>query len=315
MPFLTPHRRSRNSGLALASAILCGVTLASSAVRAEDRPGLVSLELPVGTRATGMGSAFVSVADDPTAMFWNPAGLARLGVKEKHFDILFQHNEWLVDSRQEFVAGATRIGRHAFGGSFSGFYISDLEGRDESGLPTVNFGAYDAVTTGSYAFKINEAAAVGGSLKYIVTNIDDITHFAFAADLGAQVEVAPEVFVGGAVTNLGPGVTYIMRQDDLPTAVQLGGSYVLPYDLAHGSLLVALDYRKARGDDSHVLFGAEYNHAQVVQFQVGYGTGYDNQGINFGVGAHISNWRLGYAIVPFDSDLDSTHRFSIGFQL
>jgi hypothetical protein len=315
MPFPTPHRCSRNSGLALASAILCGVTLAASAARAEERPGLVSLELPVGTRATGMGSAFVSVADDPTAMFWNPAGLARLGVKEKHFDILFQHNEWLDDFRQEFVAGATRIGRHAFGGSFSGFYISDLEGRDESGLPTVNFGAYDAVTTGSYAFKINEAAAVGGSLKYIVTNIDDITHFAFAADLGAQVEVAPEVHVGGAVTNLGSGVTYITHEDDLPTAVQLGGSYVLPYDLAHGSLLVALDYRKARGDDSHVLFGAEYDHAQVVQLQVGYGTGYDNQGINFGVGAHISNWRLGYAIVPFESDLNSTHRFSIGFQL
>jgi hypothetical protein len=30
----------------------------------------------VGTRALGMGGAFVGVADDPTAVFWNPAGLA-----------------------------------------------------------------------------------------------------------------------------------------------------------------------------------------------------------------------------------------------
>jgi hypothetical protein len=315
MPFPTPHRRSRKSGLTLASAILCGVTLAASAARAEDRPGLVSLELPVGTRAAGMGGAFVSVADDPTAMFWNPAGLARLGVAQKHFEILFQHNEWLDDFRQEFVAGATRIGHHAFGGSFSGFYISDLEGRDESGQPTVNFGAYDAVTTGSYAYEFSEAASVGGSLKYIVTNIDDITHFAFAADLGAQVEVTPGLRVGGAVTNMGPGVTFIAVKSDLPTAMQLGGSYVVPYAFANGLILVAVDYRKARGDDSHVLFGAEYDHAQVVQLQVGYGTGYDNQGINFGVGAHISNWRLGYAIAPFESNLDSTHRFSIGFRL
>ncbi|HWN80455.1 MAG TPA: PorV/PorQ family protein, partial [Candidatus Udaeobacter sp.] len=259
MPFPTPRRRFPRVRWGLASALL----LAAAPLRAEDNAGLVSLELPVGTRASGMGTAFVSVADDPTAMFWNPAGLARLSVPEKHWDILFQHNEWLDDFRQEYVAGATRIGRHAFGGSFSGFYINDLDGRDENGLPTVNFGAYDAVTTGSYAFKINEQAAVGGSLKYIVTNIDDITHFAFAGDLGAQVEVAPKVHVGGAVTNLGSGVTFVTEQDDLPTAVQLGGSYVLPYDLANGSILVALDYRKARGDDSHVLFGAEYDHAGI----------------------------------------------------
>ncbi len=30
----------------------------------------------VGTRAQGMGGAFVAVADDATATWWNPAGLA-----------------------------------------------------------------------------------------------------------------------------------------------------------------------------------------------------------------------------------------------
>ena len=30
----------------------------------------------VGSRALGMGGAFVAVADDPSAVFWNPAGLA-----------------------------------------------------------------------------------------------------------------------------------------------------------------------------------------------------------------------------------------------
>jgi hypothetical protein len=32
------------------------------------------LEIPVGARAMGMGSAFSSIADDGTAFFWNPAG-------------------------------------------------------------------------------------------------------------------------------------------------------------------------------------------------------------------------------------------------
>jgi hypothetical protein len=33
-------------------------------------------EAPAGVRATGMGGAFVAVADDASAVFWNPAGLA-----------------------------------------------------------------------------------------------------------------------------------------------------------------------------------------------------------------------------------------------
>jgi hypothetical protein len=31
---------------------------------------------PIGVRAAGMGGAFTAVADDGTAPFWNPAGLA-----------------------------------------------------------------------------------------------------------------------------------------------------------------------------------------------------------------------------------------------
>ena len=32
----------------------------------------------VGARALAMGSAFVSISDDPSAMYWNPAGLAKI---------------------------------------------------------------------------------------------------------------------------------------------------------------------------------------------------------------------------------------------
>jgi hypothetical protein len=296
-------------GFALALGLSSGESIAEPV-------GLLSLELPVGPRATGMGSAFVSVANDPTAMYWNPAGLTRLGAPEKHFDILFQHNEWLSDMRQEYIAAGTRFGgKHAVGGSFSGFYMGDLEGRDENGRPTVDFGVYDVVVTGSYAYQVHPSASLGGSLKYIVANIDDLTHFAFAGDLGTQIEVAPDLRVGAAVTNLGEGLTFIEDQNDLPTAFQVGGSYLLPYDLANGSLLVALDVRKMRDDDAHVLFGTEYDHAGVAQVQLGYRTGWDNDGINFGLGAAIGTWRLGYAVVPFDSDLGSTHRFSVGFRL
>ena len=34
------------------------------------------LSIPVGARALGMGGAFVAVANDVSAMYWNPAGIA-----------------------------------------------------------------------------------------------------------------------------------------------------------------------------------------------------------------------------------------------
>jgi len=47
------------------------------------------LKVPVGARAIGMGGAFVGVADDATAPWWNPAGIVYLPYRE----VLPQHSE------------------------------------------------------------------------------------------------------------------------------------------------------------------------------------------------------------------------------
>jgi hypothetical protein len=39
-------------------------------------PAAAQSDAPVGVRAAGMGGAFTAVADDASAVFWNPAGLA-----------------------------------------------------------------------------------------------------------------------------------------------------------------------------------------------------------------------------------------------
>ena len=36
------------------------------------------LGIDMGARGTAMGSAYVSVANDVSAMYWNPAGIARI---------------------------------------------------------------------------------------------------------------------------------------------------------------------------------------------------------------------------------------------
>lgn len=64
-------------------------------------PAAPSQQVPVGARAIAMGGAFSSIADDATALFWNPAGIARIG----HQEIAGAHAN-LFDSgiRDDFAA-------------------------------------------------------------------------------------------------------------------------------------------------------------------------------------------------------------------
>ncbi|MFH1010017.1 MAG: UPF0164 family protein, partial [bacterium] len=72
------------------------------------------LGIAVGARALGMGGAFVSVADDATALYWNPAGIARLS----SYEVILVHTDWISDLSYDFVGvvfplrGAGALGIH-----------------------------------------------------------------------------------------------------------------------------------------------------------------------------------------------------------
>ena len=57
------------------------------------------LKIGVGARAMGMGGAFGGVADDITALYWNPAGIASL----KGVNLGFEYNSWFGDMKHSFV--------------------------------------------------------------------------------------------------------------------------------------------------------------------------------------------------------------------
>jgi long-subunit fatty acid transport protein len=67
----------------------------------------------VGVRAMGMGGAFTGVADDFTAVFWNPAGLAQI----RHYEVYmgFQSNSFQNDSRQAGNPTSTEVNNTRFG--------------------------------------------------------------------------------------------------------------------------------------------------------------------------------------------------------
>ena len=122
-----PFRPGRSRAVPLAT--LLGVVLAVLAPPAraqftlgEQRAGSASatfLKIGIGARATGLGESFVAVANDPSAIYWNPAGLASLQRQE----ISLSHLEWPAEIRFEHVSYVLPVRR--LGGSL-GFQLGVL---------------------------------------------------------------------------------------------------------------------------------------------------------------------------------------------
>jgi hypothetical protein len=60
--------------------------------------GVAEAQAPLGTRAAGMAGAFVGVADDASAVYWNPAGLATGAIVS--FLVTFSEEKFALDDPQ-----------------------------------------------------------------------------------------------------------------------------------------------------------------------------------------------------------------------
>src|SRR5262245_40135806 len=77
----------------------------------------------VGTRAQGMAGAFVAVADDATAIWWNPAGLA----SGAYFNVIFERGRAYEPDDPDDLLGiepARRLGTTGFAAAFPALGIS-----------------------------------------------------------------------------------------------------------------------------------------------------------------------------------------------
>ncbi len=103
---------------------------------------VLSLLISPGARAAGMGEAFVAVADDATATYWNPAGLAF----QTGHEITLMHSNWLPslvsDMFYDFLAYRQNVDAigGVVGGSITYFNMGEQTQTDETGPPTIRVG-------------------------------------------------------------------------------------------------------------------------------------------------------------------------------
>jgi hypothetical protein len=303
MPFQSSRLR-----LSLLSFGLTAVVLSLASQLCFAQTGFRFLELGVGSRAVAMGEAYTSLAADPSAVYWNPAGLARMDGVQVHLT----HAEWLLDVRHEYAGAAMRFGRHAVGGSVSGLFTGDIDRRDDKGRQIGTYGYYDMAAAVSYGYEARPDLWLGGTVKYLREGIDHYSGNGFAADLGAQWALPwTGVMAGAALRHLGPGITVNAEESKLPTTFQGGVSVRRPLGAGGKAVVISVEARKSRDEVANILYGAEYQFPSIASLQFGYQSGMDNNDISVGARVARGMYAFSYAYVPYTNDWDDTHRLSL----
>ncbi|HSQ60718.1 MAG TPA: PorV/PorQ family protein [Acidobacteriota bacterium] len=305
-----PRRLAAWSFAALSVASLL---VAGGARAAVGEAGFAFLKIGVGARAMGLGSAYVAVADDPSALHWNPAGLAsgKDGIR-----LTAMHNEWIEDFRQEYAAVSGPVGPGTLGASFNGFYTSELERRDETGVLTGHFGFNDIAATLGYGATVAEGIDAGASIRYIREMIADEDATSVAFDLGGRYRLRDTgLSFGAAVQNLGGEATFVSEGFPLPRTIRAGVAYKRAIASAQSTALLTTEYRSARGDDGRFHVGGEFGYREWLALRAGMKFGYDEQDVSFGLGVARGPIRFDYAILPVGANLGTSHFFSLSADL
>jgi hypothetical protein len=221
------------------------------------------LENGMGGRALGMGGAFTAVADDASAVFWNPAGL----VWKKGGEALASLQSLSLDRQQSALAVRVNPrGDLAFGLSWQHAGTDGLTARDASGRPAGDIDDSQNAYYVGVARRLGDDLAVGITLKRLnhdlkVPGQGTSNGSGSAFDLGMRWRLDPRLSLGLTARNIGGRLDWSVprsggqnseTENNLGTSLALGAAF-----RPNGKVLVAASAVSGSGD-THVNLGFEW---------------------------------------------------------
>jgi tetratricopeptide (TPR) repeat protein len=281
--------------------LLSGIAQVAWCKASGGQPGAF-LSWGAGARSLGMGKAFVSIADDASATYWNPAGLAQIDRKE----VTALHAILWADTIYDFISYVHPItGIGTVGGSITRLYSGKFDGRDINNEPTHEFSDSQTALGASYGKQIVDVLALGASIKYVTHNLDDHKNGNFTMDIGAMYKspMVEHLQVGLNLRNLMGLRTGAQTEDKLPLTLRFGFNYKLLRD----RLALVVDLEKSKAPLSYH-FGAEYWAFQYLAVRLGM----DPEEFTVGFGIRYRDYGLDYAFATHD--LGGSHRLSASWK-
>jgi hypothetical protein len=303
------------------------------------------LKIGVGARAAGMGDTFAGIANDATALYWNPAGITNI----KTMDVAFSHSSWLGEMSHNF-AGAViplsevdHIGLSLISLTTSEQEVTTVDQPDGTG---VFYNVNDLALGLTYTRALTNRFSVGLTAKYIQQDAYNESASTFAIDLGTYLHTGfHNLVIAMNVSNFGGNMQLDGRDliilADINKAI--GGEYnpdsrlktepwTLPLNFRVGiamdivgggeSILpseshrftMAVDGNHPNDNNERLNIGGEYSWRETFFARAGYKLNYDIERWTFGTGLRMSiggqEVAFDYALVDYN-DFGKVSRFSL----
>jgi len=271
------------------------------------------LEIPFSARAEGMGSAFIAVADDISAVCYNPAGLAW----QTRRQVAISHTLLYAGIHHDFGAFSMPAAGAVVGISFVSLYTGEMiettpympEGTGRT------FAAGDLAVSATYSRLLTDRFSVGLNLKYIGEFYADVHAHGWAMDIGTIYKTAfKDLRLGMKLSNFGPDLKFIQQSGPLPMAFHFGMAVEIINNSMHR---ITLDAEGSHPNDNLEKFqaGMEYAYKEFAFLRGGIKYQYDSDlftlggGVKLPIGGLMS--RIDYSFT-YMRDLESVHRFGLG---
>ena len=303
------------------------------------------LKVGVGARALSMGGAFESVADDASAVYWNPAGITNV----QRTSWTFTHTNWLVDTGHDFSALVLPLD----GSSFLGFSINAMTVGDEEITTESNptgtgqyWNAQGLAGGITYARRMTNRFSLGTTVKFVTERIWNESATAIAIDIGTYLDTQYKgIIIGMAYTNFGNNMQLtgrdLIREYDpneanslnanvdtrlhtepwplptcftISTSVELMGKADRFIQSDMNRLTIAANGTHPNDDSEKLNVGGEYAFREMLFLRGGYSSGYDLSQLSYGAGVKLNLYgrflTIDYAYAPF-GDFADIQTFSL----
>lgn len=302
------------------------------------------LKISQGARASAMGGAFVAVADDPSAIYWNVAGLARL----QNNGFVVDRTQWIADINYNFLSASYSLGNlGTIGLSFTASDYGEMKVRtiEEPNGTGETFGASDIAVSFAWAFNITDRFSIGFNPKVIYQSIWKMSDYTFAIDMGVLYNTPFDgITLGMSITNFGSkmqlqGTSSTVLYDpdlgttgnndripanlftdawELPLGFKVGISYQALQSDMH-DLKFAVDASHPNDNYESINVGGEYTFNRMFSLRGGYKSLFlQDSEESWTFGAGLNQMLLGNISIHFDyayaffGRLKDIQKFTVG---
>jgi len=265
-----------------------------------------------GSRAIALGGAFVAVGDDPSVLYYNPAGLRNNRVPR----VMINHIQLFSgfsDASYDF-AGVVypTLSSGSFGLAFMTVGTGGIRGFDEFSRETGELSYRESQGILSYAVNLPWDYAgrvtIGTSVKILHQRVGDFSDTGTGMDIGFLYRppiISGLVFGCNLQDIVGAETKLVSVSERVDRTLMFGIGY--RYLFKDGSTLtLSSQMNVPERDEREVRFGAEFNLKGLFGIRVGY----DSEQITAGVGFALRGFQLDYGFFSRE-DAGSSHPITL----